>query len=265
MISERAFCVALETLEPFRIGGVGDPLAAADNPVAIVGSQAAIPGSSLKGALRAQIEQHLIGQFYDRQTGRWQQNHGGAQPCMAATQVSRDERALIERGLYRSDQLRAAPGCHYPCNVGDRARCGHERHTICPVCYLLGAQGVTGFVRVPFLFSDVAPDQLYSARMNRATRTVSEQTNRSYQLIPHGTTFRGTMYLTLEDDVLGWSLGKPRPLGDNTGGDAWLGDGSWTRDRLIKELVTDRLEGINLLGGYKSKGFGRVKIKVTPV
>ena len=247
MITEQAFQVSLTTLEPFRIGGIGDPLAAADNPVAIVGSQITIPGSSLKGALRAKMEEHLLGQYYDQRNRRWQQDQIAMQPCMAGTRLSPDEEQLLREGKYRREP------CTYPLKSPSA--------TICPSCYLLGAQGLTGFLRVPFLFSEVSPDALYSARIDRATHTVAQGTNRPYQLIPPGATFRGILYVMLSDDVLGWRLGQPRPLG----GDLWLKDGSWSHERIIKELIIERLQSIQILGGYKSKGFGRVKITVTPV
>lgn len=253
MTTERRFEITLETLEPFRIGGKGDPLTAAENPVAIVGSQAVIPGSSLKGALRSQIEQYLVQQYYDQRGRRWEPDKAAAQPCMAGTSLSADEQRLVREGKYRGD------ACVYPAR--------RDRNTaLCPACYVLGAQGLTGFVRVPFLTSTVSPDELYSARIDRATDVVAHSTNRPYQLIPQGTTFKGTLHLLTENDILGWSLGKPRPLTDGNGGDRWLRDDpSWTRERILKELLIDRLQAINILGGYKSKGFGRVKITVTPL
>jgi len=121
-------------------------------------------------------------------------------------------------------------------------------------------------VRVPFLFADFSPEELYSSRIDRAIGTVARGANRPYQLIPSGITFQGTLYVTVNDSILGWSLGQPRPLQNASQGDRWLvDDPSWTRDRIIQELIIDRLQAINMLGGYKSKGFGRVKITVTPL
>ncbi len=257
MIKERKFQVEMKTLEPFRIGGKPDPMGA-DNPVAVVGSNVVVPGSSLKGAYRNALERYLIDQYYDRGERKWLKGKASLQPCMAGTKLSKDEATLVEQGLYRGQ------ACHYPC-VRRRNRCGDEQHEVCPVCYLLGAQGLVGFVRVPFLMSEVSASELYSARMDRAMGTVAEGTNRPYELVPHESTFRGTLYVTLEDDVLGWKLGEPRPLQDRTGGDVWLeADGTWTADKIIDELIVKVLQSVTLLGGYKSKGFGRVEIKVTP-
>ena len=56
MIKEKNIQIQAITKEPLRIGGKKDPLSGADNPVTRVGGRLVIPGSSLKGALRAEIE-----------------------------------------------------------------------------------------------------------------------------------------------------------------------------------------------------------------
>ena len=253
MIKERKFSVKMTTLEPFRIGGKPDPLGP-ENPVAVVGGKVVVPGSSLKGAFRNALERYLIDRYYDQQAGKWDQAARAMQPCMAGTRLSKDEKELVKRDLYRSSS------CHYPC-VPRRNRCGDTRHSICPVCYLLGAQGLVGFVRVPFLASEISTNELYSARMDRAMGTVSEGTNRPYELVPDQATFTGTLYLMTSDDVLDWQLGRARSLKDLTGGDEWLA--GWTADKIVDELIVGVLESVSILGGYKSKGFGKVSIGVT--
>lgn len=236
----------VEALEPVRVGGAPDPLSGQDNPVAIVGSHATIPGSSLKGALRGEIERFLIDRYYDARAGRWPNESKAAQPCLAATRLSAAEQQLKDSGRYRQS-------CAYPISGGVAG--------ICPACYLLGAQGLVGFVKVPFLWCQVSPDALYSARIDRSSGTVATGTNREYQLLPHGTHFTGTLYLLEEDTALDWRLGEARPLPGSP--DAWLKLG-WNRDQIIKELLLDRLQAITYLGGYKSKGMGRVRITVRP-
>ena len=73
--------------------------------------------------------------------------------------------------------------------------------------------------------------------------------------------FTGTLYLMTSDDVLDWQLGRARSLKDLTGGDEWLA--GWTADKIVDELIVGVLESVSLLGGYKSKGFGKVSIGVT--
>lgn len=246
MIREQAYLVQAETLEPLRVGGAPDPLSAQDNPVALVGSRPTIPGSSLKGALRSALEQFLIDRHYDAQAVRWAEAQRAAQPCMAATRLSPGEESLVMSGRYRRRS----------CAYSDRQQ-GDQ--PICPACYLLGAQGLVGFVKVPFLWCQVSPDRLYAARIDRSAGTVAQGANREYQLLPPETSFTGTLYVVEEDTALGWQLGRPRPLPGNP--DAWLGLG-WDREHIVQELLIERLQAITYLGGYKSKGMGRVRVTV---
>ena len=268
MISEKRYKIELEATEPLRIGAVEDPRSGIHNPVAKVGDRVVIPGSSLKGALRAEIEQFLVETYYDKEAQSWQQDKTVFQPCVPAPKPTTDEQALIDLGKYRSE------ACHYPCNYEEvRERKGEYRgkctkdgepnpHPICPACYLLGAMGLNGFVRVPFLYAEISPEELYSARIDRMRNTVVEGTNRPYQLIPANTKFTGNLVIISEDPVTGWKVGKPRPLNDKTLGDKWLEGGSLQAEELINTYIIKRLENIRILGGYKSKGFGQIKVKV---
>lgn len=246
MIREQAYQIEVEALEPIRVGGAPDPLSGQDNPVATVGSRPTIPGSSLKGALRAEIEGYLILRYFDQRSKRWSADHEVMKPCMAATSVSTGERALLDEGKYRKN-------CTYPLS-GDPL-------SVCPACYVLGAQGLVGFVKVPFLWCDPSPDALYSARIDRSSGTVAKGTNREYQLLPPGTRFTGTLFLLQEDRVLGWRFGEPRPLPG--GPDRWLTK-DWDTEKVLKELLLERLQAISYLGGYKSKGMGRVRVTARP-
>lgn len=243
MITRKTFSVTLTTTDPIRIGGKEDPLAAADNPTSVVGGRVCIPGPSLKGALRAEIEAHLIDTCFRQ--GAWPQNELPSQPCIPSTKPTRDEERLIREGRFRRS------ACRYPGNDG-----------ICPACYILGAQGLVGFVSVPFLFTDVSYGELYSTRLDRTRRTVVQGTNRPYQHVPPGAKFVGALEVTVSDSILGWSLGQPRKLAESAKGDAWLSDGKWSGDRIIKELIVDRFQAIRSIGGYRSKGFGGVAINV---
>lgn len=261
MIKENKYKISLTTLEPFRIGAKEDPLSGADNPVAKIGGKLAIPGSSLKGSLRNQIESFLIDTYYNKQKQHWPPDKKAFQPCIPGAKLSVDEKKLI--GKYR-DELGA---CHYPCT--DK-KCRGASHPICPVCYLLGSMGLNGFVKVPFLFAEAPTEELQSIRIDRASGTAKEGALRRYELIPDSITFFGELFILLDDTVLGWKLGEPRLLHENTLGDAWLSDNKNKMDEkaqkeFIKTYILDRLEAINRLGGYKSKGFGQVEIKVEPI
>ncbi len=249
MIKEKRIKVILETLDEFRVGGIADPLSGADNPVSKIGSRLVIPGPSLKGALRNSIETFLIDGYFDLKSQKWSLEKKTWQPCIPATELSTDETSLVRQGKYRGF------GCVY----------GKNNLPICPACYLLGAQSMNGFVRVPFLSTDVPLSKLYSARIDRATKIVAKRSNRPYELVPKGTKFEGEMTVLLEDTVLNWVLGKSRPLAETATSDAWLNGLTITQPEFIKTYILDRLISINRLGGYKSKGFGTVKISVQEI
>lgn len=262
MINEKKIKITVETLEPLRIGTKKDPLSAADNPVARVGGKLVIPGSTLKGALRAELERFLIDAYFVN--GRWKTGYEHFQPCIPGAELSKDEEKLVKLGKYR-DQNGA---CRYPCT---EKQCGKDRdnkiilHSICPVCYLLGAMGLNGFLRIPFLYAETSTTELYSARIDRATKTVASGTNRPYELVPDGTTFSGVGTLLIEDTILKWKLGEPRELAGDTLGDMWLKEGKLetkTMDDFIQKFIVERLKSINIIGGYKSKGLGAIKVSV---
>jgi len=265
MIEEKEYKVVLTTKDEFRIGGKQDAFSGIENPVATVGNKVVVPGPSLKGAYRAELERYLIDTYFDKETKRWEDEN--MQPCIPATRLSQDENQLVERGLYRYYNKRQdrdvikGEGCHYPCDT--RRRCRSGTHAICPVCYLLGANGLNGFVKVPFLSSDVKADELYSASIDRAVGTVKQGTNRPYQIIPEDTVFKGNMIVMCKNDILDWTLGKTRPLKDNGKGDLWLKTKQLDQRELIKDFILDRIANINVLGGFKSKGCGAVEIEIS--
>jgi len=257
-VSRRIYKVTLKTLSPFRIGGIADPLSQADNPIAIVGGRPCVPGSTLKGALRAEIERWLLNSAYDAQERKWRNDE--LRPCVPSSNLSPDEKRLVQEQRYRGNACRYGGSNR---DSGDQ-EANEKRPTICPVCYLLGAQGLVGFVSVPFLFAEPGYQNLYSSSIDRASGTVKKGTNRPYQLVPQGAEFSGELEILLEDSFLGWKLGSPRPLKENPKADAWLENKQFTPDELA-QFVIDRLTSIEHIGGYRSKGCGRVKITVEPL
>jgi CRISPR/Cas system CSM-associated protein Csm3 (group 7 of RAMP superfamily) len=247
-ITIKEYNIELKTQEPFRVGGVGDPLSEQGNPIAIVGDRVVIPGPSLKGRYRAELERYLIEE--------WSGN-GLMKPCIPSSKLSLDEEVLTKSGKYRANG-----SCTYPPKGGNS--------NICPVCYLLGAQGLFGFVRVPFLECTNPPEDLYSARIDRGTLAVAKGTNRPYQIVPKDTTFLGKLSVLIEDKVLGWVLGQDRGKPDNQRKqrtlplDKWLTN-NWTQEKILSELIVKRLENITELGGFKSKGCGKVNITVKEI
>lgn len=257
--------VILETKSPFRVGSRRDPFSGLDQPIVRIGDKYTVPGTTLKGALRELIERYL----YKNYSGKV-----GMKPCIPASYraLSKDEKELINSGKYKG------PGCHYPCKFDRSDRCTltsqelwsdsrekeEGRHYICPTCYLLGAQGLTGFAIIPFLTAEITPSELPAIGLDRAKQTAAEGRGpRTYQIIPEGIRFEGTLNVLLKDDLRTWELGKPRLLRDLTLGDLWLQENlEWSQDKIIKDLLLGRLTSINVLGGLKSSGAGKVEMKV---
>ena len=244
--------VELETKSPFRIG-TKKLFSGIDQSIVRLGNRIVIPGTTLKGVLRNEIERYLIQNYPDNPEMK---------PCIPSTKkgLSEDEKNLINLGKYR-----AGGSCHYPCNKCRDDNNQQIKHSICPVCYLLGAQGIVGFVTVPFLniVSDISQEEFTSIRVDRAKGTTSEKALRTLELIPEEVKFTGILTILIRDDIKGWELGKPRPLKEKTLGDKWLENSTWTAEKIIKELIKERLENIKILGGLKSSGVGKVKITVT--
>jgi CRISPR/Cas system CSM-associated protein Csm3 (group 7 of RAMP superfamily) len=232
--------IELKTKSPFRIGGKRDPFSKADQPIAKIGNKIIVQGTSLKGALRHEIEKYLIENYKDTE---WMK------PCIPSSSklISNDEQELINKGKYKGES------CSY----------SRENDYICPVCYFLGAQGLVGYVITPFLNADVVPSDLYSIRVDRAKGIAAKGSNREYQIIPEGIKFEGVMIVLLKDNIKDWELGKPRPLKESTLGDKWLYNSRIKSHDIIQEFIRDRLENIEVLGGLKSSGAGKVKIKTS--
>jgi CRISPR/Cas system CSM-associated protein Csm3 (group 7 of RAMP superfamily) len=265
MLKEKSFKVTLVTKEPFRVGAKPDPMETI-NPITKMGGRLVIPGSTLKGALRSEVEKFLIDTYF--QNAKWKEGFEAFKPCIPGAELSKDEEKLVDAGKYR-DKFGS---CRYPT---DPKKTRDKKLPICPSCYMFGAMGLVGFLKVPFLYAEGSPTDITGTRIDRARKTVFEKRGKgalySYEVVPDGTNFTGILTVLLEDTVLGWKLGEPRDLGEEmTLGDLWLKDKKGKVDdkaheEFIKTYITDRLQALKILGGYKSKGFGNVEISVEPL
>lgn len=246
----KQFKIELVTKAPFRIGGV-KPIPGTtdvDSPVVKLGNKIVVQGTSLKGAYRAELESYLIDNFLDKAAERWKSPW--LKPCIPADErtISADEKKLLNKGFYKYC-------CSYP-NPNDY---------ICPVCYLLGARGLIGFVNVPFLnMVKGSVEPLQFIREDRVIGTSARGKRGAigkFEAIPEDSVFKGVMTALEEDDVLGWKIGQKRDLAESQG-DKWLDLPEWTKDKVENDLIINRLMNIKNLGGYRSKGFGQVDIKV---
>lgn len=142
--------------------------AAGTRVVQVVGNTRCIPGPTFKGAVRAAMERKFAALAA----------HGAKRltPCVPASQLSDDERALVSKGERRQ-------GCSVI--VRDKKVDLPEWQglkSMCPACTLFGAPGLVGFVRCGFLRKQ-------------------------------GDCFRGTLRIIWRDESLGWQFGQPRTIG----------------------------------------------------
>lgn len=246
------YLITLEAKSPFRIGGE-KPIPGTtdvDSPVATVGDKIVVQGTSLKGAFRAELERYLIDSFFDKTGMKWKSEW--LRPCIPADlgTITEDEKPLIKDGHYKYC-------CSYP----------EQNDYICPICYLLGARGLVGFISVPFL--NIETEAISRLQFIRADRVVGTSARGKYgaigkyEVVPEGVKFSGTMIVLKEDDIISWKLGEPRSLAQSKG-DKWLEGTNFSYDKVIKDFMIDRLQSIKFLGGFKSKGCGEVSISVNP-
>lgn len=183
--------VILTTSEPFRIGTAKDVMSSFENLVASIGGRVVVQGSTLKGFLRNRMEEYLIANYKDKDSMK---------PCIPSSMntLSEDEKVLITQGKYR-----AKGACQYSSEDKNK-----RLMSICPVCYFLGANGLNGFVRVPYLYTESRPEELYSVRLDRAKDAVVDKTNRGYQIMPDKVVFKGTLEVLTENHVNDWELAK---------------------------------------------------------
>lgn len=243
----RSYTVELTTQQPFHIGAFQDPMSDVHNPFTTLGGVPVVQGSSLKGALRAQLEEYLILNYAG--------DNPAMRPCIPAPRLTADERSLVPD--------RDRPGKYRGSSCGGRR---DRVKSLCPTCYLLGAMGLVGFVQVPYLYlvSEDDIEEVYQNRRDRASDTVARGANRTMQAIPNGAVFRGEMEVLSRDEIRDWTLGQPRRK-LRSFRDEWLQRGpGWSQEEFIREFILDRLQAIPRLGGMISKGFGGVEITVTP-
>lgn len=227
--------VSVTTMSPLHIGGRDDLFADLQGRTAKAGGRAVIPGPSFKGAFRSSFERLLIATYG---------NKDHMQPCIPSSPktISKDEKNL---NVYRS-----GGGCSYP-----------KSYSICPACYFFGAQSLGGMLYIPFLNADCHTEDLYSLRLDRALGIGVNKTNREYEFVPENIVFSGIIEILLNDEYRGWKFGEARPLALKQNADAWLKSASWKAEGIIFKLLIPAIEAIDQIGGYRSKGFGKVKVE----
>jgi CRISPR/Cas system CSM-associated protein Csm3 (group 7 of RAMP superfamily) len=244
-----------------HIGGSPSPLSEKDAPVFSVDGKPAIPASSFKGAFRYQVEQLLIANKDELKSKLRITDEGLIKPCIPAPRPSKAEQELFKSG-YRNKH------CEIKVEE-DRVEIPKENNRsigLCPACYLFGATGLMGFLRIPNFWPEVGEYRIdqTSIRIDRGSGTTAKGAKVDGEQVKPGTIFKGTLEIIAQQGT--FQFGKPREAGE-TKVDLWL-DGIASKPieeaqlLLINEILIPALNNITILGGQKSKGAGKVNIEI---
>jgi hypothetical protein len=101
-----------------------------------------------------------------------------------------------------------------------------------------------------------------------------ERAKYEYEVLPEGTKFKGVLEIVKRDEQLGWEFGKPRYFTKYVKENEEEREKKYTPDKWLEEvndfqnydklfgILKSCIEGIQLIGGYKSRGAGKVEIKL---
>lgn len=169
--------LAFETLGSLAIKAGDQPQTLADSPVIRIGGEPAIPGSSMKGALRSSLEALLSAK--------------GTLVCVPATAIPNQ----IKRDRQEAQYLK---------QIGRKSPCAPNAADICPVCLVFGtvggSQGLSGSAvfldaRLADKFSpEIVPERTHVA-ITRDTRSQSGGALVTMETVDAGVKFAGAIRL----------------------------------------------------------------------
>ena len=243
-----------------HIGGSPSPLTEKKAPVFSVDGKPAIPASSFKGAFRYQVEQLLIAKKDELKQKLEITEDKLIRPCIPAPRPSRAEQELLSLGYRKHCEIKVEE---------DEVEIPKENNRpigLCPACYLFGATGLMGFLRIPNLWPEVGEYRIdqTSIRIDRKSGTAATGAIVTGEQVKPGTIFKGTLEIVAQQGT--FQFGRARDIG-GTKVDLWL-DGIASKSAeetqllLISEILIPALNNIAVLGGQKSKGAGKVVIGI---
>ncbi|MCX7732445.1 MAG: RAMP superfamily CRISPR-associated protein [candidate division WOR-3 bacterium] len=273
VISKISLVIKVKEKSFLHIGAAPSPLSEKKGAVFKVDQTPVIPATSFKGALRYKLEQLFI----KNQDEFLKKFHPGKpdslKPCIPAPNPTIQERCLFG---YRKSA----------CNVQVSDSGSQEGELgVCPVCYFLGCTGLMGFLIIPNFYpeeGDWIIDQT-NIRIDRKTNTAASKAKVDGEQVKPGTKFKGEIEIILKTPQ-GFEFGQPRKLAIETKQgsriidnklaietkqksriiDKWLE--SWDEsapDRkniLVNDILIPAIKDIQLLGGQKSRGAGKVEV-----
>ncbi|WP_427338335.1 RAMP superfamily CRISPR-associated protein [Caloranaerobacter sp. DY30410] len=267
-----------------HIGAAKSPLSEKDAPIFKIDRIPVIPATTFKGAFRHQLELLFIEKFeefkdmfdLDKEKIKEEIKKEILKPCLPSTKPSKAEEELINMGMYREKTKLGSKeivGCQI--SVNDKSiltpKISNSDVGICPVCYFMGTTGLMGFLRFSNLYSEYNSsiiDQT-SIRIDRKTGTAAHGAKVESEQVKPGTVFRGSISILISEPILemqGIQFGDARKIGGVVI-DKWLQKWKETDKNkrvriLIEEVILPAIQNIKVLGGQKSRGAGKVNVKV---
>ncbi len=259
-----------------HIGAAASPLTEKDAAIFKVDRTPVIPATSFKGALRHQLELLFIEKIDEFAELFNVENKETLKPCIPSPQPTKAEEELINSGKYRKKaklKRKEITGCQISVDNEDILvpKIEDQEVGICPVCYFMGAAGLMGFLR----FSNFYPEGESSVidqtniRIDRKTGTAAHGAKVEGEQVKPGTVFRGSIGIIISEPILemqGIQFGYARKIGDVVI-DKWLEVWRETDKRnrvktLIERILFPAIHKIKVLGGQKSRGAGKVYVKI---
>ncbi len=239
-----------------HIGGSPSPLTEKKALVFSVDGKPAIPASSFKGAFRYQVEQLLIDKKDELKSKLGITDDELITPCIPSPRPSKAEQALFRSGYRKCSEIKV-----------EEDKVIVDNNGLCPVCYLFGTPGLMGFLRIPNFWTDTGGYRIdqTNIRIDRGSGTTAKKAKVDGEQVKPGTVFKGTLEVIAQERT--FQFGKPREIG-GTNVDLWLNGiaSKPTKEAqllLINDILIPALNNITILGGFKSKGAGKVKIEIT--
>ena len=255
-----------------HIGAAPSPLTEKKGAVFKVDRTPVIPATSFKGALRHQLEVLFIEKIdeFARIFNISDDRKDLLKPCIPSPRPTKAEEELVKLG-YREQKRRrdiVTEGCWIEVDEKDVKI---PPLGICPVCYFMGTTGLVGFLR----FSNFYPEGEGSVidqtniRIDRKTGTAAHGAKVEGEQVKPGTVFEGSIDIVISDPILemqGIQFGDARKI-SNKVIDKWLENWNETDKNkraktLIEAILFPAIQNIKVLGGQKSRGAGKVDVKI---
>jgi CRISPR/Cas system CSM-associated protein Csm3 (group 7 of RAMP superfamily) len=242
-----------------HIGASPSPLTDKKGAIFKVDRTPVIPASSFKGALRTQLELLFIEKKEEFKSAFNLDNVEVLKPCIPAPRPSKAENDLISSGEYRDK--------HCEIKV-DENKVTTGDFGICPVCYFMGCTGIMGFLRISNFYPEIEGNFIdqTNIRIDRKTKTAAYKAKVDGELVKPGTVFRGIIEIIDTTEQGCFEFGQAKNI-DGVIIDKWLEkwnekDNQKRKEYLLKEILFPALENIKVLGGWKSKGCGKVFVSI---